>query len=71
MPVVLTAVLFGLAASSALVVGATAGAWWTPPERLIGVLLAFASGGVRGCSRRTPSTIPAPAGHSQRLINQW
>jgi zinc transporter, ZIP family len=41
---VLTAVLFGLAASSALVIGAVAGSVWTPPRRLTGVLLAFASG---------------------------
>ena len=41
---VLTAVLFGLAASSALVIGAFVGASWSPPRRLTGVLLAFASG---------------------------
>jgi zinc transporter, ZIP family len=41
---VLTAVLFGLAASSALVIGAVIGARWEPPKRLTGVLLAFASG---------------------------
>jgi len=41
---VLTAVLFGLAASSALVIGAAAGATWSPPRRVTGVLLAFASG---------------------------
>ena len=40
----LTAVLFGLAASSALVIGALIGATWSPPRRLTGVLLAFASG---------------------------
>ena len=40
----LTAVLFGLAASSALVIGALAGARWSPPKQVTGVLLAFASG---------------------------
>ncbi|MGH3912685.1 MAG: ZIP family metal transporter [Pseudonocardiaceae bacterium] len=40
----LTAILFGLAASSALVIGAVAGSFWTPPEWVTGVLLAFASG---------------------------
>lgn len=40
----LTAVWFGLAASSALVVGSLAGARWSPPKRVTGVLLAFASG---------------------------
>lgn len=41
---VLTAVLFGLAASSALVIGALVGARWSPPKQVTGVLLAFASG---------------------------
>jgi ZIP family zinc transporter len=41
---VLTAVLFGLAASSALVIGGVAGAYWNPPRLLVGILLAFASG---------------------------
>ena len=40
----LTAVLFGLAASSALVIGAGVGARWSPPKQVTGVLLAFASG---------------------------
>ncbi len=40
----LTAALFGLGASSALVIGAVAGARWSPPKRVTGVLLAFASG---------------------------
>ncbi len=40
----LTALLYGLAASSALVIGAALGAVWDPPEKLTGVLLAFASG---------------------------
>jgi zinc transporter, ZIP family len=40
----LTALLYGLAASSALVVGAAIGTRFTPPERVTGVLLAFASG---------------------------
>jgi ZIP family zinc transporter len=41
---VLTAVLFGLAASSALVIGSVIGARWSPPQKVTGVLLAFASG---------------------------
>jgi ZIP family zinc transporter len=41
---VLTAVLFGLAASSALVIGSAIGARWEPPKKVTGVLLAFASG---------------------------
>jgi zinc transporter, ZIP family len=42
--VLLTAVVFGLAASSALVIGALVGARWNPPKQVTGVLLAFASG---------------------------
>jgi ZIP family zinc transporter len=41
---VLAAVLYGVAASSALVIGAALGTRWQPPRRLTGVLLAFASG---------------------------
>jgi hypothetical protein len=41
---VLTAVLFGLAASSALVIGAVVGAYWRPPKPLLAAALAFASG---------------------------
>jgi ZIP family zinc transporter len=41
---VLTAVLYGLAASSALVIGAAIGTRFAPPKRVTGVLLAFASG---------------------------
>ncbi len=40
----LTALLYGLAASSALVIGSFIGTRWNPPQRLTGVLLAFASG---------------------------
>ena len=40
----LTALLYGVAASSALVIGAVIGARWTAPKQLTGVLLAFASG---------------------------
>ena len=40
----LTAILFGLAASSALVIGAIIGSRWDPPREVTGVLLAFASG---------------------------
>ena len=40
----LTAVLFGLAASSALVVGAAVGSRFDPPKTVTGILLAFASG---------------------------
>ena len=39
-----TAILFGLAASSALVIGAVAGSYWDAPRAITGVLLAFASG---------------------------
>ncbi len=39
-----TAILFGLAASSALVIGAVVGSYWSPPDHVTGVLLAFASG---------------------------
>ena len=38
------AVLFGIAASSALVIGGVAGAYWKVPRRVTGILLAFASG---------------------------
>ncbi|HZG91823.1 MAG TPA: ZIP family zinc transporter [Pseudonocardia sp.] len=40
----LTAVLFGVAASSALLIGAAVGTRWNPPKKVTGVLLAFASG---------------------------
>ena len=40
----LTALLYGLAASSALVIGAAVGTRFRPPEQLTGILLAFASG---------------------------
>jgi zinc transporter, ZIP family len=40
----LTSLLFGIAASSALVIGSVVGARWSPPKRVTGVLLAFASG---------------------------
>lgn len=40
----LEALLFGLAASSALVIGGVAGAYWRPLRRLVAVALAFASG---------------------------
>ena len=38
------AVLYGLAASSALVIGSAIGTRWNPPRMVTGVLLAFASG---------------------------
>jgi zinc transporter, ZIP family len=41
---VLEALLFGLIASSALVIGGVAGAYWRPPRPLVAVALAFASG---------------------------
>ncbi len=41
---VLSAFIFGLVASSALVIGAAAGAYWTPPRPLLAAALAFASG---------------------------
>ena len=40
----ITALLVGSAASSALVVGAVVGSTWSPPKQVTGVLLAFASG---------------------------
>ena len=40
----LTAILFGIAASSALVIGAIVGSLWDPPREVTGILLAFASG---------------------------
>ena len=40
----LSAFIFGLVASSALVIGAVAGAYWTPPRPLLASALAFASG---------------------------
>lgn len=40
----LTALLYGVAASSALVIGAVIGARWSPPRHFTAVLLAFASG---------------------------
>jgi ZIP family zinc transporter len=39
-----TAILYGVAASSALVIGAVIGTVWNPHRRVTGVLLAFASG---------------------------
>ena len=38
------ALIIGLIGSSALVIGGVVGAWWAAPERVTGVLLAFASG---------------------------
>ena len=38
------ALILGLIGSSALVLGGVVGAWWPAPERVTGVLLAFASG---------------------------
>jgi len=40
----LTALLFGLAASSALVMGGFVGAYWSPPRHLVAGALGFASG---------------------------
>lgn len=40
----LNALLFGSVASSALVIGGVIGAYWRPPDRLVAVALAFASG---------------------------
>lgn len=40
----LTAILVGLVASSALVIGAVLGAFWEPPKVLVAVALAFSSG---------------------------
>ena len=41
---VLSAFIFGLVASSALVIGAVVGAYWTPLRPLLAAALAFASG---------------------------
>src|SRR3712207_8709167 len=38
------ALVFGLLGSSALVIGGALGAYWQAPNRISGVLLAFASG---------------------------
>jgi zinc transporter, ZIP family len=40
----LSALLVGLAASSALVIGANVGAFWKPPGKLVAAAMAFASG---------------------------
>ena len=40
----LNTLLFGVVASSALVIGAVAGAYWSPPRHLLAAALAFASG---------------------------
>ena len=40
----LNALLFGLVASSALVIGGVIGAYWRLPDRLVAVALAFAGG---------------------------
>lgn len=40
----LSALLFGAVASGALVIGAVAGAYWTPPRPILASALAFASG---------------------------
>lgn len=42
--VLLTALLIGLAASSALWIGALIGVYWKPPQWLVGLMIAFASG---------------------------
>src|ERR671917_386979 len=44
MGLVLTAVLYGIAASSALLIGALIGVRFSPQRQVTGVLLAFASG---------------------------
>ena len=38
------ALIFGIIASSSLVIGAVVGAYWEPPERIVASALAFASG---------------------------
>ncbi len=40
----LTALAVGLAASSALVIGAVIGAFWSPPKRLVASVMAFGAG---------------------------
>jgi ZIP family zinc transporter len=39
-----SALVFGIIASSSLVIGAVVGACWEPPERVVASALAFASG---------------------------
>lgn len=39
-----SALVFGIIASSSLVIGAVVGAYWEPPERIVASALAFASG---------------------------
>lgn len=40
----LTALAVGLAASSALVIGAVMGAFWSPPKELVATVMAFGAG---------------------------
>jgi hypothetical protein len=55
---VLTALLFGLAASSALVIGAVAGAYWRPPKPLLAAALAFDLFQLIGLSREIEGGTP-------------
>lgn len=41
---ILTAIIVGIIASSALVIGGVAGAFWRPPQRLLAIVLGFAAG---------------------------
>ncbi|HZB10053.1 MAG TPA: hypothetical protein VE525_13185 [Rubrobacter sp.] len=50
----LSALIFGLVASSALIIGAVAGACWTPPRPLLAAALAFASGALIVSPRTWP-----------------
>ena len=38
------AIVFGILATSSLAVGGVVGSYWAAPERITGVILAFASG---------------------------
>ncbi|HZG35107.1 MAG TPA: hypothetical protein VEY87_04605 [Gaiellaceae bacterium] len=59
------ALLFGLVASSGLVIGGTVGAFWHAPTQLTGIILAFASGALISalCFELFPEAVEL-AGHS-------
>jgi hypothetical protein len=80
----LGALVFGLVASSALVIGAVAGAYWTPPRLLLASALAFAcrharfaglsaycrSGLARPRSRSRPETTSQPRGRRPKRADK-
>jgi len=67
---VLNVILFGLAASSALVIGAVAGAYWTPPKPLLASALAFASGALITYARPASCSLATlrPARSTSRAV---